>query len=65
MDAAIANHEFEKARFFSNEERKERANLEELNKKYKFDENPAFTIRSEEIQRAVSKLTGTPIDSVL
>jgi ATP-dependent Clp protease ATP-binding subunit ClpC len=65
MEAAIANHEFEKARFFSNEERKERANLEELNKKYKFDENPAFTIRSGEIQRAVSKLTGTPIDSVL
>jgi len=26
MDSAIANHEFEKARFYSDEERKEREN---------------------------------------
>jgi len=65
LEAAIANHEFEKARFYSNEERKERANLAELHKKYNFVEHPAFTISLEDIQRAVSKLTNTPIDAIL
>ena len=65
LQAAIANHEFEKARFYSNEERKERDNLNELHRKYKLDENPAFTIRPEDVQRAVSKLTSMPIDAIL
>jgi len=34
MDSAIANHEFEKARFYSDEERKEQENLRVLNVKY-------------------------------
>ncbi|MGZ5565057.1 MAG: Clp protease N-terminal domain-containing protein, partial [Chthoniobacterales bacterium] len=34
MENAIANHEFEKARFYSDEERKERENLRALREKY-------------------------------
>jgi ATP-dependent Clp protease ATP-binding subunit ClpC len=34
MENAIANHEFEKARFYSDEERKERENLRILREKY-------------------------------
>jgi ATP-dependent Clp protease ATP-binding subunit ClpC len=64
VEASIANHEFEKARFYSSEERKERDNLKELRRKYKLDENPALNVRREDVQRAVSKLTGTPIDPV-
>jgi|SRR5215469_3927412 len=62
MEAAIANHEFEKARFHSDQERKERYNLGELREKYKLDDNPALTVHREEIERAVSKLLETPDD---
>src|SRR5207248_11255175 len=51
METAIASHEFEKARFYSDEERKERGNLKELREKYKLYENPALTVRREEIER--------------
>jgi ATP-dependent Clp protease ATP-binding subunit ClpC len=64
MENCIANHEFEKARFYSGEERKEHDNLEQLRKKYKLDENPAWNIRLEEIETAVSKLTGMPIAAI-
>ena len=38
MENAIANHEFEKARFYSDEERKERENLRLLREKYNLDD---------------------------
>jgi ATP-dependent Clp protease ATP-binding subunit ClpC len=62
MESAIASHEFEKARFYSDEERKERGNLMELHEKHKLYENPALTVRPEEIERAVSKLLESPDD---
>jgi len=34
---AIAHHDFPKARFYSDEERKERANLQSLREKYGID----------------------------
>jgi len=40
MENAIANHEFEKARFYSEEERKERENLRALEEKHQADEPP-------------------------
>jgi hypothetical protein len=40
MERAIANHEFEKARFYSDEERKERANLGELREQFNLEEPP-------------------------
>ncbi len=64
MEASIANHEFEKARFYSNEERKERDNLEQLRKQYKLDESPAWKVHCEEIESAVSKLAGIPIAAI-
>jgi ATP-dependent Clp protease ATP-binding subunit ClpC len=63
MEAAILNHEFEKARFYSDEERKERENLRELRKKYNLEDNPALNIGREEIESAVSKLVGNLGDS--
>jgi ATP-dependent Clp protease ATP-binding subunit ClpC len=64
MQASVANHEFEKARFYSNEERKDRDNLNQLRKKYKLDENPASKVGREDIKKAISKLTGTSIDTI-
>ena len=64
MEASIANHEFEKARFYSQEERKERDNLKQLREKYKLDNNPAFNVGREDIERAVSKLVGIPIEAI-
>jgi ATP-dependent Clp protease ATP-binding subunit ClpC len=62
MEASIANHEFEKARFYSEEERKERNNLKQIREKYKLDDTPAFNVRPQEIEKAVSKLVGNSKD---
>ena len=40
MERAIANHEFVKARFFSNEEKKERENLRSLSEEFNLQEPP-------------------------
>ncbi len=64
METAIANHEFERARFYSDEERKERENLAQLRKTHKLDESPALTIRREDIENVVSKLTGLPVNEI-
>jgi hypothetical protein len=40
MERAIANHEFEKARFYSDEERKERENLRSLCEQFNLEEPP-------------------------
>jgi len=58
MESSIANHEFEKARFYSQEEQKERENLKQLREKYKLDNSPVLTISREEIEKAASKLVG-------
>jgi ATP-dependent Clp protease ATP-binding subunit ClpC len=62
LKASIANHEFEKARFYSQEERKERDNLKQLREKYKLDENPASNVGQEEIEKAANKLVGKDND---
>lgn len=40
MERAIANHEFEKVRFYSDEERKERENLRALREQFNLEEPP-------------------------
>jgi hypothetical protein len=40
IERAVANHEFEKARFYSDEERKERENLRELREQFNLEEPP-------------------------
>lgn len=40
MERAIANHEFEKARFYSDEERKARESLRALREQFNLDEPP-------------------------
>src|SRR6266852_2751921 len=61
MENAIANHEFEKARFYSDEERKERENLRALREKYHLDESSTGVVGREDIEDVVSRWTGVPI----
>jgi ATP-dependent Clp protease ATP-binding subunit ClpC len=64
MENAIANHEFEKARFYSDEERKERENLRGLREKYNLDESATGVVTKEDIEEVVSRWTGVPITSI-
>jgi len=64
MDNAIANHEFEKARFYSDEERKERENLRALRDKYHLDDSSSGIVTREDIEDVVSRWTGVPIFSI-
>src|SRR5690242_9724813 len=64
MENAIANHEFEKARFYSDEERKERENLRLLREKYNIDETAMGVVSREDIEEVVSRWTGVPVTSI-
>jgi ATP-dependent Clp protease ATP-binding subunit ClpC len=64
MENAIANHEFEKARFYSDEERKERENLRLLREKYNIDDTAMGVVTREDIEEVVSRWTGVPVTSI-
>jgi len=64
MESAIANHEFEKARFYSDEERKERENLRALRDKYHLDDSASGIVSREDIEDVVSRWTGVPVMSI-
>ncbi len=55
MDAAIANHEFEKARFYSEEERKERENLRVLREKHSLDEAPSNEVSRGDLEEVIAR----------
>jgi ATP-dependent Clp protease ATP-binding subunit ClpC len=62
MDSAIGSHEFEKAKFYSEEERKERHNLAELWKKYGMENAPAPTVTRTDVEQLILKLNAYPYD---
>jgi ATP-dependent Clp protease ATP-binding subunit ClpC len=64
MENAIANHEFEKARFYSDEERKERENLRLLREKFHVDETTTGVVQREDIEEVVSRWTGVPVSAI-
>jgi ATP-dependent Clp protease ATP-binding subunit ClpC len=64
MENAIANHEFEKARFYSDEERKERENLRLLRDKYNIDETAMGAVTRDDIEEVVARWTGVPVTSI-
>ncbi|HZS27115.1 MAG TPA: Clp protease N-terminal domain-containing protein [Candidatus Angelobacter sp.] len=61
MENAIANHEFEKARLFSDEERKQRETLQELQKKFKIEIGHAGAVTAEHVQEALARWLGVPV----
>ncbi|MGH9861804.1 MAG: ATP-dependent Clp protease ATP-binding subunit, partial [Candidatus Acidiferrales bacterium] len=64
MEAAIANHEFEKARFYSDEERKEREKLRQLREKLNLDESVSGNVTRADIEEVVARWTGIPVTSI-
>src|ERR1700710_2319715 len=64
MGKALANPACEKARFYSDEERKERENLRALRDKYHLDDSSAGIVTREDIEDVVSRWTGVPITSL-
>jgi ATP-dependent Clp protease ATP-binding subunit ClpC len=55
MDAAIANHEFEKARFYSDEERKERENLRVMREQHSVEESPSNEVSPEDVEEVIAR----------
>src|SRR6266704_3440590 len=64
METAIANHEFEKARFYSEEERKEKENLRGLRERYKLDDASTGIVTREDIEEVVARWTGIGVTSI-
>src|SRR3989454_3554717 len=61
METAIANHEFEKARFYSEEERKEKENLRVVREKLKLDDSTTGIVTREDIEEVVGRWTGIAV----
>jgi ATP-dependent Clp protease ATP-binding subunit ClpC len=64
METAIAQHEFEKARFYSEEERKEKENLRTLRERYKLDDASTGIVTREDIEEVVARWTGIGVTSI-
>ncbi len=64
MENAIAKHEFEKARFYSDEERKERENLRRLQKEQEAEQAAAITVERDDIEEVVARWTGVPMTAI-
>src|SRR5246127_5059323 len=64
MESAIAAHEFEKARFYSEEERKEKETLRGLRDRYKLDDATTGVVTREDIEEVVSRWTGVAVTSI-
>ncbi len=64
MEGAIANHEFEKARFYSEEEQKEREHLRLLQEKFRLEEPVPGTVTKEHIENVVARCTGASVATI-
>ena len=65
MQVAIANREFEKARFYSEEERKERENLQNARRQHKMEESaPVLEVTVADIEGVVARWTGATIEAI-
>lgn len=60
MDAAIANHEFEKARFYSNEEAQERRKLRELREKHHLTPEESIVVTEADVEVTISRWSAYP-----
>jgi ATP-dependent Clp protease ATP-binding subunit ClpC len=63
MENAIANHEFDKARFYSEEERRERQNLQSLRAELG-QKSPVNVVNPDDIVEAVASRARVPVEAV-
>jgi ATP-dependent Clp protease ATP-binding subunit ClpC len=64
MENAIASHEYEKARFYSAEEKKEREKLHELQQKYKAQNPHASTVTVEHVEEMLARWLGISREAI-
>jgi ATP-dependent Clp protease ATP-binding subunit ClpC len=64
LENAIANHEFEKVRFYSDEERKEREHMRQLREKYNLDDTSTGIVTKDDIEDVVARWTGVPMTAI-
>jgi ATP-dependent Clp protease ATP-binding subunit ClpC len=64
MEDAIANHEFEKARFYGDEEKKQRDALRELEQKYNIQQARISTVTVEHIEEVLARWTGMSVTAI-
>ncbi|HEY6305991.1 MAG TPA: Clp protease N-terminal domain-containing protein [Candidatus Angelobacter sp.] len=64
LEDAIVNHEFAKARFYSDEELKERENLRVLLKKHNLDETTGNPVTREDVEEVLARWTGIPVSTI-
>jgi ATP-dependent Clp protease ATP-binding subunit ClpC len=62
MENAIGNHEFQKARFYEEEERKAREDLAQQRAKYNLEVTRTVTL--DDIENVVSRWTGVPLATI-
>ncbi|HTB98966.1 MAG TPA: Clp protease N-terminal domain-containing protein [Terracidiphilus sp.] len=60
LEEAIANHEFEKARFYSDEERKEKQNLSALRENQNAEPGASAEVTPEDVQAVLSRWSSYP-----
>jgi ATP-dependent Clp protease ATP-binding subunit ClpC len=64
QEMAITNHEFEKARFYADEERKQREDLRQLYQKYNIQDAHVGTVTVDHIAEVLARWTGMPVSSI-
>jgi ATP-dependent Clp protease ATP-binding subunit ClpC len=64
METAIANHEFEKARIYSEEERKEKERLRGMREKLKLDDSSIGLVTRDDIEEVVARWTGVQVTTI-
>ena len=60
MDTSIQSHEFEKARVYSDEERKEQANLDALLEMHGIKQRPALTVTRADLEQVIARWGAYP-----
>jgi ATP-dependent Clp protease ATP-binding subunit ClpC len=60
MEASIANHEFEKARFYSLEEKKERENLRVLRETHKLNDSALGVVGLKDVEEMIARWANYP-----
>jgi ATP-dependent Clp protease ATP-binding subunit ClpC len=60
MGSAVASHEFVKARFYADEERKERENLRVLRERFNLDDSASGVVGREDVEEAILRWAEYP-----
>lgn len=60
LEKAVANHEFKKARFYSEEQRKEEGNLRALREKFPVDDSSAAIVGADQLKEVVTRWAAYP-----